>query len=166
MPDCEGERWWSVISVKLKVSYTFPIYFWLFIRARRCQVVILWPFSVSGSRWEILRSAISALLLSLNQSSRLALLSDSGRTLLRPLWRLREMYICRFCLISPVNIMQGSVVLMSRTEREGVALQEHDHLQRLAEMLEWIQVLLIWFCNGYSDLVSRGRLAVHESSLY
>lgn len=119
MPPSEGERWWSVISVKLEVSYAFSIYFWLFIKACLCQVVILWPSSVVLSLGEILHSAISALLLSLNQSSRLALLSDRGRTLSRPWWRLREMYICRSCLISPVNIMQGSVVLMLRTERRG-----------------------------------------------
>lgn len=69
------------------------IYFWLFIEARLCQAVILWPSSVLLSLSEILHSAISALLLSLNQSSRLALLSDRGRTLSRPWWKLREMYI-------------------------------------------------------------------------
>lgn len=82
----------------------------------------LWSFGPllsSSVLKKILHSAISALLLSFNQSSRLALLSDRRRTLSRPWWRLREMYICRYWLISPVNIMQGSVVLMLRTEREG-----------------------------------------------
>lgn len=60
------------------------IYFWLFIKAHLCRAVIFWPSSVLSSLCEILHSAISALLLTLNQSSRLALLSDTGRTLSRP----------------------------------------------------------------------------------
>ena len=154
-PPCEGERWWSAISVKLEVSYTFSIYLWLFIKARLCQVLILWPCSVIPSLGEILHSAISALLLPLNQSGRLALLSDRGRTLPRPWWRLREMYICRYWLISPVNIMQGSVVLMLRTDRGGVVLWERDQLQLLAELLDLIQVGIIRFSNVYFDLGSR-----------
>lgn len=120
-----------MISVKLEVSYTFSIYFWLFIKAALCQVVILWPSSVTLSLSEILHSAIPALLLSLNQSSKLALLYDRGRTLSRPRWRLREMYICLYWLISPGNIMQGSVVLMLKALMEGKL--KHDHLQRLTD---------------------------------
>ena len=114
---------------------------------------------------EILHSAISALLLSLNQSSRLALLSDRGRTLSRPWWRLREMYICRHRLISAVNIMQGSVVLMLRTATEGKccrsAIVSNDRLHGL----DFIQVQLISFWNVYSNLASMETSEVRERSL-
>lgn len=50
-------------------------------------------------------------------------------------------------------------------DREGgEVLWERNHLQRLAELLDLIQVLLIRFCNVYSDLASHGQLTVHESS--
>lgn len=52
-----------------------------FIKACPRQAVIFWPRSVIPSLREILYSAISALLLSLNQSIGLALLPDRGRTL-------------------------------------------------------------------------------------
>ena len=104
---------------------------------------------------EILHSAISALLLSLNQSSRLALLSDRGRTLSRPWWRLREMYICRYWLISAVNIMQGSVVLMLRTETEGKCCRSAIIYNDRLHGLEFIQVQLISFWNVHSDLASQ-----------
>lgn len=59
-----------------------------------------------------------SLLLSFNQSSRLALHSDRRRTLSRPWGKLREMYMCRYWLISAVNIMQGSEVLVVRAQRQ------------------------------------------------
>lgn len=116
MPAWEEERWWSVMNVKSEGLYTFSAYFGgLYLSSAR-----LWssgPASVVPSLREIPRSTIFGLLLSLNQSSRLASVSDRRRTLSGSWWKLREMYMCPHWLISVVNIPQGWGVLLVRAQR-------------------------------------------------
>lgn len=159
-PPCEGERWWSVISVKLEVSYTFSIYFWLFIKARLGQVVILWPLFCRPPSQRNSPLSHFCLLLSLNQSSRLALLSDRGRTLSRPWWRLREMYVSLLVNITSQHYVGLSSPHVEDTEG-GEELVEHDHLQRLPYSWMWSKFFWVW--NVYSYLAN---LTVHERSLY